>query len=208
MSIEEGEIEQFKVILLGDSGVGKSAIIGRFSDNEFHASHITTIGVDFRYKDVTVDGTTVRLQIWDTAGQERFRTITNKFYRNTSAIIIVYAIDDVNSFQNVRTWLADIDSHISADQGSANSEPKLVKYLVGNKADLDERRCIEVDTGMHEADTYGIKFIETSAKMPFNIDKLFALVARDALKESQSLKKTQNAFVLEDNVKPVKKRRC
>ena len=207
MAAEE-EIKEFKVILLGDSGVGKTAIIDRFSQNEFHLNHITTIGVDFRYKEVTVDGTTVCLQVWDTAGQERFRTITKKFYRDTSAIIIVYAINDVTSFQSVRVWLADIDTNVSPEGDNAGTGPKLFKYLVGNKADLEERRCIETDAGMREAETYGIKFIETSAKTPMNIDKLFAMVARDIVNASQAEKKPQDTVALEEYKKSDKKRRC
>ena len=178
MTEEEDTIGSHKVILIGDSGVGKTAIIRRFSDNEFRESHITTIGVDFRSKDLDIDGTTIRLQIWDTAGQERFRAIASSYYRGAHAIIVVYAIDDVNSFQNVRTWLTDIDNNTKS-KDSTKAAPTIVKYLVGNKADIAEMRRVEEDAGRKEAESYGIKFVETSAKESTNIEELFEQVARD-----------------------------
>lgn len=170
MSDEEESRNTYKIILLGDSSVGKTAIIQRFFQNDFQENHITTIGVDFRFKNVDIDGTVVSLQVWDTAGSERFRTITSSYYRGADAVIIVYAVDCTETFQNVCTWIKDIDEHVSWP---------LVKYLVGNKADLEDERCIEEKTGKREADSYGIKFMETSAKTSQNIEELFMGIARD-----------------------------
>ena len=194
MEAEEDTIRSHKVILIGDSGVGKTAIIRRFSDNEFRESHITTIGVDFRSKDVDIDGTPIRLQIWDTAGQERFRSIASSYYRGAHAIIIVYAIDDKASFQNVRMWLADIDYN-TKPKDSAKAAPTIVKYLVGNKADLSDRRVVEESLGRKEAESYGIKFSETSAKDSTNIEELFEQVARDIKSVASSLENPEGNAV-------------
>ena len=183
MEIEEEEnVVSYKVILLGDSGVGKTSIISRYFQNNFNETHIATIGVDFRYKSINIDGTVVRLQVWDTAGQERFRAISRNYYRDVDAIIVVYSVTDINTFQGVRTWLSEIDSN-SAKDSRTNGEPQLVKYLVGNKADMTDKKCVEEARGLNEANTYGTKFMETSAKNGYNIEELFVNVARD-LKES------------------------
>ena len=193
MSDDELSVNPYKIILLGDSSVGKTAIIQRFFQNEFQESHLTTIGVDFRFKNVEVDGTVISLQVWDTAGSERFRTITSSYYRGADAIIIVYAVNDTDSFQNVRTWLTDIDEHVSWP---------LVKYLVGNKADLEDDRCIEERTGKKEADNYGIKFMETSAKTSLNIEELFMSIAKDIQENekpgSEAAEEAYDRIVLDD----------
>eukprot|EP01083_Nonionella_stella_P109907 321089_1 len=121
----------FKLVLIGDSGVGKSCLLLRFADDSFTDSYISTIGVDFRFRTVNIDMKTVKLQIWDTAGQERFRTITSAYYRGAHGIIIVYDITDKESFDNIREWLFEV-SRFAADDVSM--------LLVGNKSDLSEKR--------------------------------------------------------------------
>eukprot|EP01083_Nonionella_stella_P172877 594594_1 len=102
-----------KVVMVGDSGVGKSSLLKRFANRDFTGDYISTIGVDFEIKTLEIDGKTVKLQIWDTAGQERFRTITSSYYRGAHGIIIVYDITDKESFDNVRQWLFEIDRYAS-----------------------------------------------------------------------------------------------
>ncbi|XP_042194282.1 ras-related protein Rab-15 isoform X2 [Callorhinchus milii] len=128
----------FRLLLIGDSGVGKTCLLCRFTDNEFHASHISTIGVDFKMKTIEVDGIKVRIQIWDTAGQERYQTITKQYYRRAQGIFLVYDITSERSFQHIIKWASDVDEY--APEG-------VQKILVGNKADEDPRRQVGTEQG-------------------------------------------------------------
>eukprot|EP00923_Selenidium_pygospionis_P034802 GHVN01060536.1.p1 GENE.GHVN01060536.1~~GHVN01060536.1.p1 ORF type:complete len:147 (+),score=14.68 GHVN01060536.1:81-521(+) len=121
----------FKLLLIGDSGVGKSCLLLRFADDVYTASFIATIGVDFKIRTIEQDGKIIKLQIWDTAGQERFRTITSSYYRGAHGIIIVYDVTDRESFNNVKIWMQEIDKYAME---SVN------KLLVGNKSDLSSKR--------------------------------------------------------------------
>ncbi|GFP80741.1 RAS-related protein ric1 [Phtheirospermum japonicum] len=145
----------FKLLLIGDSGVGKSCLLLRFADDSYLDSYISTIGVDFKIRTVEQDGKTIKLQIWDTAGQERFRTITSSYYRGAHGIIIVYDVTDQESFNNVKQWLNEIDRYASENVN---------KLLVGNKCDLADNRAVSYDTAKAFADEIGIPFMETSAK--------------------------------------------
>ncbi|KAL4341336.1 hypothetical protein GQ457_08G012770 [Hibiscus cannabinus] len=117
-----------KLLLIGDSGVGKSCLLLRFSDGSFTTSFITTIGIDFKIRTVELDGKRIKLQIWDTAGQERFRTITTAYYRGAMGILLVYDVTDESSFNNIRNWIRNIEQHASDNVN---------KILVGNKADME-----------------------------------------------------------------------
>lgn len=154
----------FKLLLIGDSGVGKSCLLLRFADDTYTESYISTIGVDFKIRTVDLDGKTIKLQIWDTAGQERFRTITSSYYRGAHGIIVVYDITDAESFNNVKQWLHEIDRYASENVN---------KLLVGNKSDLTTKRAVTYDQGKEFADSLGIEFIETSAKNATNVEKAF-----------------------------------
>ncbi|KAL1217149.1 Ras-related protein RABD2a [Cardamine amara subsp. amara] len=154
----------FKLLLIGDSGVGKSCLLLRFSDDSYVESYISTIGVDFKIRTVDQDGKTIKLQIWDTAGQERFRTITSSYYRGAHGIIIVYDVTDQESFNNVKQWLSEIDRYASDNVN---------KLLVGNKCDLAENRAVPYETAKAFADEIGIPFMETSAKDATNVEQAF-----------------------------------
>eukprot|EP00029_Vermamoeba_vermiformis_P009574 TRINITY_DN4817_c0_g1_i1.p1 TRINITY_DN4817_c0_g1~~TRINITY_DN4817_c0_g1_i1.p1 ORF type:complete len:209 (-),score=49.33 TRINITY_DN4817_c0_g1_i1:88-714(-) len=160
----------FKLLLIGDSGVGKSCILLRFADDTYTDSYISTIGVDFKIKTIDLDGKTVKLQIWDTAGQERFRTITSSYYRGAHGIIIVYDVTDQVSWFNVKQWLQEIERYACENVN---------KLLVGNKADLTSKRAVDTNTAKEYADSLGIPFIETSAKNSTNIEKAFVMMARE-----------------------------
>jgi Ras-related protein Rab-8A len=117
-----------KLLLIGDSGVGKSCLLLRYSDDSFTSSFITTIGIDFKIKSIMCGDAKVKLQIWDTAGQERFRTITTAYYRGAMGILLVYDVADENSFNNVRNWMRQIDQ---------NAAENVNRVLIGNKCDVD-----------------------------------------------------------------------
>ncbi|KAG2276554.1 hypothetical protein Bca52824_059109 [Brassica carinata] len=154
----------FKLLLIGDSGVGKSCLLLRFADDSYLDSYISTIGVDFKIRTVEQDGKTIKLQIWDTAGQERFRTITSSYYRGAHGIIVTYDVTDQESFNNVKQWLNEIDRYASENVN---------KLLVGNKNDLTSQKVVSTETAQAFADELGIPFLETSAKNATNVEEAF-----------------------------------
>eukprot|EP01092_Planopodium_desertum_P014101 TRINITY_DN70036_c0_g1_i1.p1 TRINITY_DN70036_c0_g1~~TRINITY_DN70036_c0_g1_i1.p1 ORF type:complete len:202 (-),score=28.38 TRINITY_DN70036_c0_g1_i1:59-664(-) len=164
----------FKLLLIGDSGVGKSCLLLRFADDTFTDSYISTIGVDFKIKTINLDGKVVKLQIWDTAGQERFRTITSSYYRGANGIIIVYDVTDKESFINVKTWLGEIEQ---------NAGEGVLKLLVGNKCDLVDKKVVDADTARKFADDLKIPFIETSALNSTNVNEAFITLAKEIKKQ-------------------------
>ncbi|BES89922.1 Signal recognition particle receptor beta subunit [Nesidiocoris tenuis] len=160
----------FKLLLIGDSGVGKSCLLLRFADDTYSESYISTIGVDFKIRTIDLDGKTIKLQIWDTAGQERFRTITSSYYRGAHGIIVVYDCTDQESFSNLKQWLEEIDRYAC---DSVN------KLLVGNKSDLTTKKVVDYATAKEYADHLKIPFIETSAKNALNVEQAFMTMAAE-----------------------------
>ncbi|PHJ20716.1 rab1 protein [Cystoisospora suis] len=167
----------FKLVLIGDSGVGKSCLLLRFSDDAFTESYITTIGVDFRFRTINVDNDVVKLQIWDTAGQERFRTITSAYYRGADGIVLVYDVTDRESFSHVDEWLAEVNRY---------ANESTCKILVGNKCEKNDDRQVATEEGQRKAEELGISFIETSAKNAINVEEAFTVVAKELIKMKQS----------------------
>ncbi|KAH9971236.1 rab-type small GTP-binding protein [Lactifluus volemus] len=167
-----------KLLLIGDSGivnifrkcVGKSCLLLRFCDDAWTPSFITTIGIDFKIRTIELDGKRIKLQIWDTAGQERFRTITTAYYRGAMGILLVYDVTDDRSFNNIRTWHANIEQHASEGVN---------KILIGNKSDWTDKRAVAEEQGRELAEELGIKFIETSAKVNEGVEEAFFTLARD-----------------------------
>ena len=159
----------YKLLMIGDSGVGKSSLLLRFASDQFEDSYMTTVGLDFKIRTVEVDGKVVKLQMWDTAGQERFRTITSSYYRGAQGIIVVFAVDDTKSFENVKTWVTEIERY--AGEG-------VVKLLVGNKCDL-ESRAVTTEEAENFAAELGMQYMETSAKTAVNVEDTFMLTARE-----------------------------
>ncbi|XP_053738112.1 ras-related protein Rab-15 isoform X2 [Synchiropus splendidus] len=157
----------FRLLLLGDSGVGKTCLLCRFTDNEFHSSHISTIGVDFKMKTLLIDGVKVRIQIWDTAGQERYQTITKQYYRRAQGIFLVYDITSERSFQHIMKWASDVD--------------EVQKILVGNKSDEVGKRQVATEQGIKLAKAYGMDFFETSAFTNKNITETFTRLSEQVL---------------------------
>ncbi|XP_070972940.1 ras-related protein Rab-15-like [Oncorhynchus clarkii lewisi] len=171
-----------RLLLLGDSGVGKTCLLCRFTDNEFHSSHISTLGVDFKMKTLKIDGIKVRVQIWDTAGQERYQTITKQYYRRAQGFILVYDITSSRSFQHIVKWASDVDE-FALDQ--------VQRILVGNKADEEQKRKVPKEQGNKLAKTYGMEFFETSACTNCNINESFTRLTELVL---HAHKKEMDAF--------------
>ncbi|KDO31826.1 Ras-like protein ORAB-1 [Saprolegnia parasitica CBS 223.65] len=173
----------FKLVLIGDSGVGKSCLLLRFADDAFTESYITTIGVDFRFRTVKIDKKTVKLQIWDTAGQERFRTITSAYYRGADGIIMVYDVTSQESFDHVNDWLNEVNRY--ASEGTC-------KLLVGNKSDITSRKVVSYETAKAFADSLAIPFLETSAKNAQNVEEAFLTMASELITIRELVGNAQN----------------
>ncbi|KPJ02192.1 Ras-related protein Rab-10 [Papilio xuthus] len=150
----------FKLLLIGDSGVGKTCILFRFSDNHFTTTFISTIGIDFKIKTVELRGKKIKLQIWDTAGQERFHTITTSYYRGAMGIMLVYDITNEKTFDDIVKWLRNIDEHANED---------VEKMILGNKCDMEEKRVVSKERG------------EALAKSNINIERAFSELAEAIL---------------------------
>jgi len=157
----------------------------QFADNSFNESFITTIGVDFRFKTITVQDKVVKLQIWDTAGQEKFKTITSSYYRNAHAVMIVYDVTEYKTFQNIESWLNDIDKFC----------PETVcKQIIGNKCDKIEERQVAEDEARSYARNKGIKYIETSAKTAENVEGAFREMVEQLIHDKAADTMTMSAL--------------
>ncbi len=167
----------FKVLLLGDSDVGKSSLILRYTEETFNSKLVNSIGVDFKMKKKEIDGKVIKVQIWDTAGHERFRSITYSYYRGANAIIIVFDLSDKKSFISITEWLKQIEKH---------AKENVFKFLVGNKSDLVEERKVTYEEAKQYADEHELPYIETSAKEGININELFDSSIKSFLTNSKS----------------------
>mmetsp|Transcript_21215 Transcript_21215/g.25688 ORF Transcript_21215/g.25688 Transcript_21215/m.25688 type:complete len:213 (-) Transcript_21215:395-1033(-) len=154
----------FKVVLIGDSGVGKSNLLSRFTRNEFNLESKSTIGVEFATKSIKTDGKVIKAQIWDTAGQERYRAITSAYYRGAVGALLVYDISKHLSFENVERWLKELRDH---------ADNNIVIMLVGNKSDLRHLRAVSSEEATAFAEANNLAFIETSALDSTGVDTAF-----------------------------------
>ncbi|GMH85686.1 hypothetical protein TL16_g10310, partial [Triparma laevis f. inornata] len=160
---------QIKLLMIGDSGVGKTCLLLRYANDSFSPTFITTIGIDFKIKNVEIDTKRIKLQIWDTAGQERFRTITTSYFRGAQGILLVYDVTDRRSFESIRNWISQIQQH---------ADVSVNKILVGNKCDITEEKSVSTEEGARLAEEYGIGFFEASAKNDINVEQSFISIAR------------------------------
>lgn len=204
MSIKKNYDYLFKVLAIGDSGVGKTSIIKRFIDDTFCTQHMSTIGIDFKIKTIqnqNINDKKIKLQIWDTAGQERFRSITSAYYRGAMGIILVYDITSEKSFDNIKIWLKSI----------LIENPDVKKIIVGNKCDLENKRIISYEKGKKEADDNGCLFCEISAKENLNINTAFEeltnLIYKDYIKE-ETFKENYNLKISNKSAETKKKSFC
>lgn len=173
-SVREANSKAFhyliKVLLIGDSSVGKSCILMRFCSDEFTPSFIATIGIDFKIRNVDLDGKRAKFQVWDTAGQERFKTITTAYYRSAMGFLLVYDVCDEKSFEDIREWYSNIKEH---------ARDNVEVILVGNKKDMTAERRVSPDQGRALAQELGLPFIEVSAKTAEGVDDAFLTLARN-----------------------------
>ena len=185
----------FKLLLIGNSSVGKSSLLFRFVENVWDDSFVPTIGVDFvsnllsvilifiykqKLKTLEVNGKKVKLQIWDTAGQERFKNITASYYRGGNGVLVVYDITDRESFENLNSWLIEIEK---------NANKNVYKLLIGNKCDLEDKRKVTFQEGKDFAESNGMKFMETSAKTASKVQDAFELLTNEIIKANISKEK-------------------
>ncbi|KAL3572889.1 hypothetical protein D5086_026793 [Populus alba] len=167
---EGGEEYLFKIVIIGDSAVGKSNLLSRYARNEFNLHSKATIGVEFQTQSMEIDGKEVKAQIWDTAGQERFRAVTSAYYRGAVGALIVYDISRRTTFDSVGRWLDELKTH---------SDTTVAWMLVGNKCDLENIRDVSVEEAKCLAEAEGLFFMETSALDSTNVKKAFEIVIRE-----------------------------
>ena len=189
----------YKVLLLGDSSVGKTCFLMKYTDEAFQETHMATIGLDYRLKSMKLkNGKTVKIQIWDTAGQDRFRSITKNYYKGSHGIILIYDITNPITFENITHWVSQV-----REEASKN----VVIYLIGNKIDLeDEQRKVSTEEGEKLAEKLGLPFNETSAFDGTNINETFDDIVERIDKAFGDIPMTQKQNKI---FKPIKaKKKC
>lgn len=159
----------FKIVIIGDSGVGKSNLMTRYTTNEFSQDTPATIGVEFMTKSIKIEGRDAKVQIWDTAGQERFRAISRSIYHGSKGAMLVYDITNQTSFDSIATWLQELRVFVPAT---------CCVFLIGNKCDLEHLRVVKKETADRFARENGLSFLETSALEKTNVDRAFEWLAK------------------------------
>ena len=179
----------FKMILIGDSGVGKSNILLKYLKNEFQQNTKATVGVEFGTKTVEIDNKKIKVQIWDTAGQERYRSITSAYYKGAKGCLLVYDITRKVTFESIDRWISDL---------KAAGEEKLSIILIGNKCDLEDQRKVTKEEAEEKAQFHKLAFIETSALNGTNIERAFEELINDVYKNNKQLFKKEVNLLLDD----------
>ena len=201
-----------KLVLIGDSGVGKTNILSRYNNNEFSLATQPTVGVEFGNKVIKKENKSIKLQLWDTAGQERYKAITNAFYKGSKGAFVVYDITRKSSFLNIDNWIGELKTNGSDD---------ILIILVGNKTDLEDKREVSTDDGEKKAKQYGIAFCETSALQGKNIEHAFNILIDEIILEidnakekemknnkNNNKKKSKGIMLNTNNDKNHKKKKC
>jgi len=199
MSDKDKNATQLKLLLIGDSAVGKTSLLLRYMDDKFSQSFVSTIGIDFKVKTSTIDGQPVRMQIWDTAGQERFRTITTSYFRGAHGILLAFDLTERRTFLSVENWVRQITDHLRT-QGGGDGDDKqedggddVALILVGTKSDMVEKLQVTEVEGQALAAKHQMRFFATSAKFNSGVKESFDALARAALAKSQRLSKTKSS---------------
>ncbi|XP_072024512.1 ras-related protein Rab-13-like [Amphiura filiformis] len=163
-----------RLLMIGDSGVGKTCMLCRFTEEGFIQPHLTTIGIDFKMKNMVLDDKRIKVQVWDTAGQERYNTITAQYFRRAQGIMVIYDITSETSFLNSQKWLRMV---------SENGCDDIEKLLVGNKSDAKSLRTVSREEGQKFADHHEMGFIETSAHSDTNIEEAFTVLVKQVMRK-------------------------
>ncbi len=192
---EDGYDILFKIILVGDTSVGKTNIINKYIKNEFHEDFNATIGVEFSHKQFTVDNHKIKAQIWDTAGQERYKAITRAYYKGAKGAFIVYDITRKETFDNIDKWRNELTN-------SCNQEVTIL--LIGNKCDLEEQREITKEQGEEKAKSFGFSFLETSAYSGENLEKGFEMLIKEIYQKYKVEQKGNDYFDLAGGAEELK----
>ena len=188
---------KYKILILGDSKVGKSCFLTRYADKTYQEDYLSTIGMDYKIKNYELEnGDIIKLYIWDTAGQDRFRSITSNYYKGADGIILIYDITKQETFNNVRNWITSIKEEAPA---------KVVLILVGNKVDDEKHRTVQQSEGEKIADEYNLPFLECSAKSDINVTETFDVLIKKIVeinpKNKQGQKLQQNRIVFGEKKK-------
>ena len=194
-----------KLLLLGDSSVGKTSILNKYISNKFDESSISTVGVDYMDKIIDYNKFKIKLQIWDTSGEEKFRTITKNFYRNADGLLVVFDLTKKESYDHIKSWI---------NEAKENND-KLKTILIGNKLDLKDERIVAIDVAKQFAEKNNLKYIETSAKDGTNVNESFQAII-DLLFDGKSSEEILHEFtkqdsslsVVDDSMEVKKKKAC
>ena len=190
-----------KLLIVGDSSVGKTNFVHRFIEDKFNKNYMTTSGVDLKTKDLEIKNKKIRIQIWDTAGQEKYMSINKNLFQRVQGIILMYDISNLNSFKNLVKWM----------DGIKENSKDVPVILIGNKCDLEGERQVQTEEGENFASKYDIKFFEGSAKTGVNVDKSFEAIGDIILnndKYKENLETSKSEYVISKSTSNKKKKKC
>ena len=193
--------QKIKIMIIGESLVGKTALITRYTNNSFSGTYLTTVGIDFQTKLININDKTIKVELWDTAGQERFRNIAKNYFQSSDGFLIVYDITSKDSFEKLSFW---------NEQVNLNAPEKTKYIIVGNKKDLEEKREVKTEEGANFAKENNVQFYETSAKDGTNVNEVFELLAKEIVADTERLqaKNKRSSQILKKRNTVVEKKSC
>ena len=199
-SISDSYDQKIKIMILGETLVGKTAIITRYTKKIFAENYLTTVGIDFQNKQLNINGKKINVEIWDTAGQERFRNIAKTYFQSSDGFLLVYDITSKDSFNKLNDWY---------DQIKSNAPENSKCIIAGNKSDLEEKRQVKKEEGEKFASDNNLKFYETSAKDDKNINIVFELLSNEIVNDEKTIKRNKRSSqVLKKKNAKVEKKNC
>ena len=199
-SISDSYDQKIKIMILGETLVGKTAIITRYTKKVFAENYLTTVGIDFQNKQLNINGKKINVEIWDTAGQERFRNIAKTYFQSSDGFLLVYDITSKDSFNKLNDWY---------DQIKSNAPENSKCIIAGNKSDLEEKRQVKKEEGEKFASDNNLKFYETSAKDDKNINIVFELLSNEIVNDEKTIKRNKRSSqVLKKKNAKVEKKNC